>query len=458
MTQRTPPRDQSGRPNTVPARPTARLARLGRMVTGVAGRIALDGARQLGQGQRPSPRDLILSPANARRVTDELARMRGAAMKLGQLLSMDAGDLLPAELTDILARLRAQADFMPPAQLKKVLNDNWPKDWLHQVAHFDVHPIAAASIGQVHKVKLKDGRLLAVKVQYPGVARSIDSDLRNVSILIRLSGLLPKDFDMTPYLNEAARQLHSETDYLTEAAHLERFGALLGGDTRFALPQVQWDLTTAQTLAMTFLNGHPVEDLHPPHLRDQVMHDMFDLLLAEIFDYGLVQTDPNFANYRFDPETGRILLLDFGATRALPSDEVDCYRKLILAGIAGDQATLGRCIKQLGFINHDTAPEDRSAILAMASQVFDLLRGPGPVDFGTTDLARQISNKGMELARRHFIPPDPSMDALFLQRKLMGLFLLAAQLRSRVHVTELISKRLDVSLQDLSPSSPEIGT
>ncbi|NKX42483.1 AarF/ABC1/UbiB kinase family protein, partial [Rhodobacteraceae bacterium R_SAG2] len=103
--------------------------------------------------------------------------MRGAAMKLGQLLSMDAGDILPQEFAVILSRLRAEADFMPPRQLKQVLDQNWGEGWQKQFRRFDVRPIAAASIGQVHRAILPDGRDVAVKVQYPGIAQSIDSDL-----------------------------------------------------------------------------------------------------------------------------------------------------------------------------------------------------------------------------------------------------------------------------------------
>ena len=110
-----------------------------------------EGARGLAAGERPTGRDLLLTPANLTRLADRLAHLRGAAMKLGQMISLDAGDMLPAELTAILARLREQAHVMPPRQLDQVLARAWGRDWRQRFARFDVRPVAAASIGQVHR-------------------------------------------------------------------------------------------------------------------------------------------------------------------------------------------------------------------------------------------------------------------------------------------------------------------
>ena len=172
------------------------------MATGVAGNMLMAGAQQLAQGKRPKLGDLLLTPANALRITQQLSQMRGAAMKVGQLLSMDAGDLLPAELTRILSRLRDDAHHMPPAQLQKVLAAEWGANWRTKFSRFDVKPVAAASIGQVHRAVTRDGRELAIKVQYPGVAESIDADVDNVATLLRMSGVLPRGLDVAPLLAE----------------------------------------------------------------------------------------------------------------------------------------------------------------------------------------------------------------------------------------------------------------
>jgi len=187
---------------------------MARMAGGVAGGMLAEGTRQLRAGKRLSARDMLLTPGNARRVAEQLATMRGAAMKVGQILSMDTGEFLPRELTDILARLRDDARNMPPAQLQLVMCNTYGSDWETVFYGFDVKPLAAASIGQVHRAISPDGREIVLKVQYPGVADSIDSDVDNIATLLRLSGLLPAGLDIQPLLDDAKRQLHDEADYL----------------------------------------------------------------------------------------------------------------------------------------------------------------------------------------------------------------------------------------------------
>ena len=217
----------------VPSARLSRLASFGQMAGGVAGGMLAEGVRRLASGERPRLSDLLLTPGNAMRVTDQLSRLRGAAMKLGQMISMDAGDILPGELTAILAQLRDTAHFMPAAQLNQVLAGEWGADWRRQFAHFEARPIAAASIGQVHRAVLPDGQVLAVKVQYPGVARSIDADVDNVASLLRLSGMLPDRLAIEPLLSEAKRQLHEEADYVREAEQMRRYRTMLAGDPIF---------------------------------------------------------------------------------------------------------------------------------------------------------------------------------------------------------------------------------
>ena len=238
--------------------PSGRLARagaFGRLAGGVAGGMLAEGARRLASGERPKLGDLILTPGNAARVADRLSHLRGAAMKLGQMISMDAGDLLPPELQTILARLRDQAYRMPPAQLDTVLKREWGPDWRRRFRHFEAAPMAAASIGQVHRATLPDGRVLAIKVQYPGVRDSIGSDVDNVATLLRVSNLIPPSIDLKPLLEEAKRQLAEEADYIREADRMRIYGAHLAGDPRYVVPRPEPELTTPLVLAMDFVPG-----------------------------------------------------------------------------------------------------------------------------------------------------------------------------------------------------------
>jgi len=434
-------RSSSGRPVPVPSGRAVRLARLGSLATGVFGSVALNGARELARGRRPGLRDLVMTPANLRRVTNELAQMRGAAMKIGQLVSMDAGEVLPAELAEILARLRSDAHFMPPRQLKEVLNANWGKDWLGAFERFDVRPIAAASIGQVHRARLKDGRDLAVKVQYPGVARSIDSDVANVGALLRMSGLLPQGFDPAPYLDEARAQLAEETDYLREGRHLARFRARLAGEPGFEVPEFHEDWSTGEVLAMSFCEGRPIEEVaaEAQDARDRVAARLIELSLRELFDFGEVQSDPNFANFLFQPETGRIVLLDFGATRVIDPGLALLYRQLLAAGLKGDHAALREAATGIGFLSPDTAPRHRARIEGMMEMAFGAIREAEVWDFSDLTLSRRMQAEGLALAEDGFVPPPVPMDVLYLQRKFGGLFLLASRLGARLPLRDLLA-------------------
>lgn len=443
MTTPDPERDNR---NTapVPAGRLSRLARIGTLATGVAGGMLAEGARQLAQGKRPRVGDLLLTPGNAKRVADQLAQLRGAAMKVGQLLSMDAGDLLPQELADILASLRADAKPMPLGQLAKVLETNWGKGWEARFQQFSFRPIAAASIGQVHSAHTKDGRHLALKIQYPGIRTSIDSDVDNVAALLRISGLIPKSVDYQPLLEEAKRQLHQEADYLQETAHMRHYQALLAGNPDFLIADVHDDFTTANILAMNFVGGIPIESLSYAAQadRDRVVMLLMALLFREIFEFRLVQTDPNFANYRYDSQTRQLILLDFGATREYPAAVAEGYRQLMQGALEDDRAKMNQAAEQIGFFQAHILPAQREAVISLFRQACEPIRFSGLYDFGASSLATRIRDAGMALSLEQDYWHTPPADALFLHRKLGGLYLLAAKLRARVDVHGLFSAHL----------------
>jgi len=433
------------RATAVPGGRLARLARLGSLATGVAGGMIAEGARQLAAGKRPTVGDLVLTPANARRVADQLAQLRGAAMKVGQLMSMDAGNLLPPELAAILARLREDARTMPMSQVVQVLETHWGQGWEQGFERFSFTPCAAASIGQVHRARTHDGQELAIKLQYPGVRRSIDSDVDNVATLLRVSGLLPRALDLAPLLEEAKRQLHEEADYLREAGNLQRFAGLLGADADFVLPAPVPALTRSDILAMQWVEGVAVESLDSAAqpVRDRITGLLIGLLFRELFEFGLVQTDPNFANYRYDAASGRIVLLDFGATRAYSMTVVDAYRRLMSGAIRNDPATMSAAAQEIGYFQEHLHASQRDAVIALFAEACEPLRHDGAYDFGASDLARRIRDAGLRLSMERDFWHTPPADALFLHRKLGGLYLLAARLGARVPVGRLAAPYLE---------------
>ena len=423
----------------VPSGRGSRLARLGWMATGIAGSMMAEGARQLAQGNRPKMSDLLLTPANARRVADQLAKLRGAAMKVGQLVSMETGDLLPPALAEILARLRSDARAMPKAQVASVLEANWGKGWEKQFKHFSYTPLAAASIGQVHRAQTRDGRDLAIKIQYPGVRESIDSDVDNVAGLLRLSGLLPRDMDIKPLLGDAKRQLQDEADYLQEGDYLQRYRALLEESPQYLIPGLHPELTTHQVLAMDYVGGVPLETLvdSPQATRDRVAELLFGLLLREVFEFRLVQTDPNFANYRYDSETQQLILLDFGATRPYKVNMARDFRRLITGAMKSDRVAMAKACMDIGYFDESTPERHKEAVLDIGMDALEPFCQPSSYDFSTTDLPERVRSRGLSLGVDRTFWTIPPADAMLLQRKFGGLYLLAIRLQSSVDIHTL---------------------
>ena len=428
----------------VPSGRLARFGQFGRLAGGVAGGMIAEGARRLADGERPRMRDMLLTPGNVGRLADRLSHLRGAAMKLGQMISMDAGDMLPPELAEIMARLRQNAHRMPPQQLQQVLAAQWGKDWRTRFARFNATPVAAASIGQVHRATTRDGRDLAIKVQYPGVRASIDADVDNVAALLRISGLLPKALDIAPLLAAAKEQLREEADYVREGEQLALFGRLLADAPDYVVPVLDAEFTTGEVLAMSFVEGSLIEGLvdAPQEERDRAMRALIALLLRELFEFGTMQTDPNFANYRYQPRTGRLVLLDFGAARPVAATTARTYLSLLRAALDGDRDAARDAALAAGFVGAGAITHHRERIDRMIDIVIDELRRPGAFDFGDRGFVSVLRGQGMDIAADQAAWHIPPADILFVQRKISGTALLAARLKARIDVRAMVEPYL----------------
>ncbi len=414
------------------------------MVADVAGGMVAEGLRQLSRGNVPALNDVLLTPANAARAAERLSRLRGAAMKVGQMLSLEAGDILPRELTDVLSRLRDNAHIMPMSQLVPVLQAAWGEGWEQHFHRFSFTPLAAASIGQVHRAETRAGQQLAVKIQYPGVRNSIDSDVDNVVTLLRTFRLLPASLEIGQLLADAKHQLHEEADYLKEARHLTHYRQLVADAPEFVVPEVNPALSNREVLAMTYLPGDPIEALarSAPAVRDRIGARMLQLVFRELFNFGVVQTDPNFANYLYQAESDRIVLLDFGATLRFTDSRVAQYRTLFRAAVQSDRAGVEGAMHAIGYLGAGDTAHQRDALINMFYIGFEPARYEGAYDFGHTDLPARLRDLGYQLCFEHGLWRAPPADTVFLHRKLAGTFLLCARLGARVDVRTLIAPYL----------------
>jgi predicted unusual protein kinase regulating ubiquinone biosynthesis (AarF/ABC1/UbiB family) len=238
-------------------------------------------------------------------------------MKTGQLLSLEFSDLLPPEITEILRTLHDSSTFMPFEQVEKILRKELGEVLFADLKNVSKTPISSASIGQVHSAELH-GQKVAIKVQFPGVDKSIGADLALVrkaaeSILWVQNKKVPLD----SFFEECERVLKQEVDYKKEAKFSHKFGELVGDHEYYLVPKVFEDYSTRRVLILSFMEGQRLGDWLKSSRSEaenlQFAERILELLFLEFFEWGAVQTDPNFGNFLYRPETGQLVLLDFGA-------------------------------------------------------------------------------------------------------------------------------------------------
>jgi predicted unusual protein kinase regulating ubiquinone biosynthesis (AarF/ABC1/UbiB family) len=426
--------------------PTTRLGRLARLGF-TAGELAIggmaEGVRRFAGTKPADASSVFLTASNARKLASRLAGMRGAAMKMGQILSMESADFLPREFADALAILRHSADTMPLSQIKRMMGREYGKDWQKRFLDFNFEPIAAASIGQVHRVVSWDGRDLALKIQYPGVAKSINSDVDNMAMLMHMINLLPVEIDITGIVKEAKRQLHQEADYIVEAQYLKDYRKLVEDEPRFVVPRVYDDLTTKRILAMDYVEGETLESLAgqgvSQELKDSVGSLLEHLLFRELFEFRTMQSDPNFGNYLYQPETDRIVLLDFGSTVTFDETFTRRYAQIARAMIDRDDMAVRRLAEQMGYLRPENSDEYVGRVLDIIRLISEPVIRGGVYDFGRSDVFARGRDAGLEMMfndmSEYRVPPPETM---FLHRKLVGSFMLCSRIGARVNVQELI--------------------
>lgn len=381
----------------------------------------------------------VLSESNAERLAVALCRMRGAALKLGQLLSIQDESVVPPHVQQALERVRQGADVMPQAQLEPQLVAELGAGWRDRLASFDEEPMAAASIGQVHRATARDGTDVVLKIQYPGVAESIHSDVDNLLRLVTLTDLLPKGLYIEHAVEVAKAELSRECDYRLERASQERFGELLRGDADYHVPAVRPELCSERVLCSEFARGIPIDkvvDL-PQEERDHVGRLLLRLTLRELFQLRFMQTDPNFANFLYDRETRRLVLIDFGSCSDFPRPFVDDYLRMVRGCADRDSDAVVGASVRLGFLTGDESKAMMDAHTQAGFIVGDPFAEEGEYDFGVNSgMTRRVSELGKTMLKDRLTPPP--QEAYMLHRKLSGAFLTCMKIRARVPCRDML--------------------
>ena len=380
----------------------------------------------------------------ARRLADELGRLKGSVMKVGQMLSLYGQYFLPPEAVDVLSTLQ---DDTPPVSfrslqpvLKRALGRGAAE------LEIDPEPLASASLGQVHRARRKrDGRELVLKVQYPGVADAIDSDINTLARLISMTRLAPRGLNLEAVYAEVREMLHREVDYQAEVEHTKRYAQLLAGDDRYVVPQVYEDYCSDRVLALSYEPGlsarDPAVQALPQAQRNALAEAALDLFLRELFEWGMVQTDPHFGNYKI--RGSQIVLLDFGATRLFGRGFVEGYREMLRGAIAHDRDMTLRGAEAIGAIDLSFPGPVQDAFFELCELIVEPFRGP--YDWGASDLPRRAGEKiARNALTRYFrIPPR---EIVFLHRRLSGVFILLAALQANWDARPVLQRRLEATV------------
>ncbi len=389
-------------------------------------------------------------------ITKELGQLKGSLMKAGQMLSMYGEYFLPPAANQFLKTLQSDS---PPLEWKVI--SKYLATYLspEQLSELEINPVSigSASLGQVHKARIiATGEIIALKIQYPAVDQAIESDLKALRVLLKISKLLPDEINLDEIFLEVKEMLYQELDYEKEAKLTKLYGEKIKGDPRFVTPQVVDRYCGKKVLATTFIEGfkadHPLIKNLSQKRRNRLAENFLELYLREIFEWNLVQTDPHLGNYKIqiDPYgDDKICLLDFGATRSFSDLSIQSYRQMIKGAITLDSTTFLTGSRGLGFII-DTDP--KAYVEAFTSfcngtvEPFWLpndirntdgkIKPDGSYNWKQNDLPGRTVKKALQF--RNFELRSPPKDILFLDRKTSGVFMFLAGLEAEINARKII--------------------
>lgn len=436
------------RASRVPSSRLGRLFHYGGLAAGIGWGTATEAVKRATSGAQDDSYPLVLSETNVRRLVDKLTKMRGAALKLGQFMSIQDAKVLPPQIEQVFIKVQSTADYMPFDQAENVLKGALGNHWHDNFTSFTQIPIAAASIGQVHAATItepdKGPIKVAVKVQFPGVFESIQSDLSYLNILANTSFILPKGLFLNKSIQVLGQELKEECDYTREALYGSKIGEFLKNDERFKVPRTFDHLSTKMVLTNEFMSGSSLK--HAPKwsqsLRNKIGHSVFELCLREILHFRLMQTDPNWSNFLWNESSQQIELIDFGATREYGEAFIKGYLRLLRAGIDGDRNECIDASIALGYLTGNECETMLDSQYKTVNALGEPFRATTdqPYDFAKQTVTDRVRAEIPTMVRLRLKPPP--IETYSLNRKLSGMFLLCNRLGSQIDCHRLLENLL----------------
>lgn len=393
-------------------------------------------------------------------LVNELSKLKGSIMKAGQMLSVYGEHFLPEELNSILKRLQKDSTPVAWEQMQKVMINQLGQEIIDKLV-VNKEPIAAASMGQVYSAKIiSTGEELALKIQYPGVDKAIESDLKALRKILQLLQILPSDSSYDEIFKEIRMMLHYEVDYERELKTINEYTSLLASDERFIIPKVYPEFSSKRIIAMSLENGHTINSVEIDSLsqknKDILAISAMDLMFKEIFLWRIVQTDPHFGNYkvRIDKGIPKLVLLDFGAVRKFPVKYINPFANLVYSSINFDYEECIAAGRKLGFLKEK---DEKNAYDLFVKICFTAVEGfkkeydnsdesleikINPYIWGQDDLLKRLANLAKD-AVFTFKLRSPPREAIFLDRKMVGLYTLLSHFSLHFGGRRLILKYLE---------------
>lgn len=426
-----------------------RVLRLAGMSASVASRYAGTKLRAAFSSQEKARAHREASyTAMAEDISETLGELKGAVMKLGQIASQTQ-DFLPKEFSQALKTLQKQAPPMPYEVIKAQVESELGAPIEALFKSFDPEPFAAASIGQVHRAVSKTGIELIVKVQYPGVDRSVDTDLKQLRLTLKLGGLLKLPKEAADKLfSEVRERLHEELDYEQEAKNLREFRAFHAKQPKIHIPKVLPRLSSKRVLTMEYLEGKHLDQLgdsFDQSLRNQIGRELFEMMAQQIFVLQKIHGDPHLGNFAFRDD-GSVVVYDFGCVKTLKPETVDAYADTIIASIDENYDLVDDALLRLGarVAEHPSPGEDYYKVWR------DIFFEPfsGIEEYCYHSAAVHIAAaKHTALFFKHMQHFSPPVDSLYIDRVVAGQYWIMKALKVkqdfRAALESYLKKRRD---------------
>lgn len=427
--------------------PGKRFMKLAGMSASIAGNFAknrIKGAMgTLTEEERLREREQLFTQVGEQ-IANTLGEMKGAVMKVGQIASQFK-DVFPKEIADALAKLQKESPPMPFGVIERQIRTELGKEPSEIFAEIDSKPFAAASIGQVHRARTKDGQDVVIKVQYPGVDQCVESDLKHLRLALKLAGVLKVDKDMLDAVfGEIRRSLVDELDYVKEAANVREFAAFHASDPKIIVPRVFEEYTSTRVLTLAYEPGDDIRDVQAPRYSQEMInelgHRLFNAIGMQIYGLNAVHCDPHPGNFAFRTD-GSLIIYDYGCVKKIKPEIVEFFRTITRASLNHDYNAIEQALIGVGVRNTDNVPHIPAEFYAPWVEITLKAFSDTPFDFGSATLHEDIT-KQVRKSLKYWDAFQPSPDTLLVDRAIGGHYWTLKQLGVNTAFRENLKRTL----------------